>query len=355
LFVEKTRWCQGKVRPSVPVMTTNLCKIKSRNKVLLKTIDILRKIDGKKILVLSGRIAHLTLLKEGMDELINKEVENDEAEQGEFKTAYYIGGMKDFQLQESAEADVIFATYSMAEEGLDIPDLNTLILATSKSNVVQSIGRIMRKQQPDGSNVPLIIDFVDNLSSFSYQGKKRKAVYIKFKYSIGFYKVFNSKVMSRLDYLKQLYGKEYKEKVKDMRILKEKSKTLKDILTEFNKYDSSLEKELPKEIDKNVAFVKDKDDDSNSEIDHDKLLAESDSDISDSESSDDDSSYSSSSDESVKLVKKKTKMTKKETTKKKKPEKKSNKEVTKKKSNKEVTKKKPIKKKTKKTKKDKKN
>ena len=45
---------------------------------------------------------------------------------------------------ESSKKKIIFATFSQAHEGLDIPTLDTVILATPKSDIVQSIGRIMR-------------------------------------------------------------------------------------------------------------------------------------------------------------------------------------------------------------------
>ena len=34
-------------------------------------------------------------------------------------------------------ADILFATYDMAHEGLDIDRLNTVILATPKKNIIQ--------------------------------------------------------------------------------------------------------------------------------------------------------------------------------------------------------------------------
>ena len=66
----------------------------------------------------------------------------------------------------------------MSSEGLDIPTLNTIILATSRKNVEQSVGRILRKQ--DGYEIdPLIIDIVDNLKQFKNQGNIRKRHYKK--------------------------------------------------------------------------------------------------------------------------------------------------------------------------------
>jgi len=71
----------------------------------------------------------------------------------------YIGELKEKELEESSKMDVIFGSYPMAEEGLDIPDLNTVILTTPKSDIQQSIGRILRKENDD--EYPLIIDIAD--------------------------------------------------------------------------------------------------------------------------------------------------------------------------------------------------
>ena len=49
-------------------------------------------------------------------------------------TSLYIGKMKEYELNDAVEADIIFASISMAEEGLDIPQLNTLIFGCAKKN-----------------------------------------------------------------------------------------------------------------------------------------------------------------------------------------------------------------------------
>jgi len=72
----------------------------------------------------------------------------------------------------------------MASEGLDIQDLDTLILATPKSDIVQSIGRIMRKEEADYINIPLIVDIVDRLDVFYGMSYKRKRIYTQNKYEI---------------------------------------------------------------------------------------------------------------------------------------------------------------------------
>ena len=78
---------------------------------------------------------------------------------------YYLGGMKEKQLKESESKKIIIATYAMASEGLDIKTLTTLCMATPKSDVCQSIGRILR-----GTNTnPFVIDVIDDHDIFRQQ------------------------------------------------------------------------------------------------------------------------------------------------------------------------------------------
>ena len=58
---------------------------------------------------------------------------------------YYVGGMKEHALKESESKKVVVASYAMAAEGLDIKTLTTLIMATPKTDIEQSVGRILRE------------------------------------------------------------------------------------------------------------------------------------------------------------------------------------------------------------------
>ena len=95
-------------------------------------------------------------------------------------TGYYIGGMKEADLKLSEKKQVILATYAMAAEALDIPTLTTLVLATSKSDIVQAVGRILRMKHAN----PLIIDIIDQHECFLNQFNKRKAFYNEKNYKI---------------------------------------------------------------------------------------------------------------------------------------------------------------------------
>ncbi len=84
--------------------------------------------------------------------------------------------MKEADLQASSMKKISFATFSQAHEGLDIPTLDTVILASPKSDITQSIGRIMRETKGK-KNPPHIYDIHDPWSLFTAMYYKRMKVY----------------------------------------------------------------------------------------------------------------------------------------------------------------------------------
>jgi superfamily II DNA or RNA helicase len=168
-------------------MITNLCKIDQRNNLIIKIIkQILIKEPRRKILVLSGRcnaskneksVNHIQLL---VDKLLVDTNLSD-------SWGIYIGGMKRVKLELSSEKQIILGTYEMAQEGLDIADLDTLILASPlKGDITQTCGRILR-----GGNIynPLIIDIVDQIKPFSEQAKSRFGYYKSNDYKCEFFEI----------------------------------------------------------------------------------------------------------------------------------------------------------------------
>jgi superfamily II DNA or RNA helicase len=133
-------------------MITALCVNESRNKVLL---DVIAEHPTRKILLLTDRRGHCFELQSRVA-----------------GSALYIGGMSEQDLEISSRAKVIIATYSQAHEGLDIPALDTIILATPHSDVKQAVGRILR-----GAKNPIIFDIVDKWSMIPSMWKKRLAMY----------------------------------------------------------------------------------------------------------------------------------------------------------------------------------
>ena len=95
---------------------------------------------------------------------------------------YYVGGMKEKELKKSETKQVILATYAMANEGLDIATLNAEFLITPKTDVVQTIGRVLRAKH--AINDPIIYDIYDAHEVFVKQWGKRKSYYKKQGYKI---------------------------------------------------------------------------------------------------------------------------------------------------------------------------
>jgi superfamily II DNA or RNA helicase len=95
---------------------------------------------------------------------------------------YYIGGMHEEDMKKSEKKQVVLATYAVANEGLDIPSLNVEFLITPKTDVVQTIGRVLRAKHAYAD--PVIYDIVDSHEVFQRQWAKRKSYYVKNNYSI---------------------------------------------------------------------------------------------------------------------------------------------------------------------------
>ena len=215
-FKERKQWIPGRgLKSSSSRMITGLKLVNNRNKFIVKIIDEIRRCDERKILVLSDRLEHLTILKELTDKSIKTEEEKGILEEDEITSAYYIGKMKEYEQKEATEADIIFASYAMAAEGLDVPDLNTLIFATPKKNIIQCVGRILRKQIKEGDLNPLIIDVLDQLSMFTHQGNTRVRYYNKKKYTVDHYNAIEDSVVDRKKYTAAIYGKSHAEMIDD--------------------------------------------------------------------------------------------------------------------------------------------
>jgi superfamily II DNA or RNA helicase len=168
-----------------PKTINNIVSIEKRNQFIIDIVKEIMEEPERKILILSDRIEHLDILKKMID-MIDM-----------WSCEYYVGGMKQAKLDSASEADIILGSYGMASEGLDIPTLNTLILATPRREVEQSIGRITRSLNHVVQ--PLIIDIVDMLPSFVNQGIYRRKLYKKLEYNIDVYEVEDSKVIAKID------------------------------------------------------------------------------------------------------------------------------------------------------------
>ena len=78
------------------------------------------------------------------------------------------------------ELDCVFATYQLAKEGLDVPNLRYIALATpekDETTVIQSVGRVGRKA--DGKECGTVLDFVDDVGIYLGWSRKRDGYYRK--------------------------------------------------------------------------------------------------------------------------------------------------------------------------------
>lgn len=81
---------------------------------------------------------------------------------------------------DNGEIDCLFATYALAKEGLDVPNLKYVVFATpekDETTVVQSVGRVGRKAC--NKEYGTVIDFVDNFGMYKGWAKKRAGYYKK--------------------------------------------------------------------------------------------------------------------------------------------------------------------------------
>lgn len=169
-YSEEVYMYRGKV--NMARMINNICEYRPRLEFVVQTIwEVLQAEQGRRFLVLSDRRAHVDAMVQRLREL-------------GVDSAQYYGGMKAEQLKAAEDKTVIISTFAQSNEGLDLPGLNTLVLTTPKSDIIQASGRILRDKPEQRIYTPLIIDIVDNFSIFVNQAKKRAAYYKKCKYNI---------------------------------------------------------------------------------------------------------------------------------------------------------------------------
>ena len=133
---------------------------------------------GRSCLILSDRLEHLeTLMSLLHDELREQAVMISgkmTTKKGKAEREQAIEDMR------TGNKRFLFATYTLAKEGLDIPRLERLFLTTPQSDyavVTQSIGRIARTFE--GKADPIVYDYVDNIGYLQKRFKKRCSIYKK--------------------------------------------------------------------------------------------------------------------------------------------------------------------------------
>jgi superfamily II DNA or RNA helicase len=165
-------------KENIAAMINNICSYKPRTEYIIAIlIEILKNEPDRRVLILSERRNQLKSIE---DYIVEKNIANKDY-------GYYVGGMKQEQLNVSSGKQIILATFQLASEGFNVPTLNTVIFASPISDIQQSIGRILRERPEDRKYTPLCIDISDEFSVFHRKTGARLRFYNNNKYKISYY------------------------------------------------------------------------------------------------------------------------------------------------------------------------
>jgi superfamily II DNA or RNA helicase len=155
--------------PKYSTMISKLCEFGPRSDFIVRVIgDLIQENPDNQIMILCHNRSLLTYLRDAIE---YKKIAS---------VGYYLGGMKQHDLKETEGKQIVLATYAMAAEALDIKTLSTLVMITPKTDITQSVGRILRVKHEN----PIIVDIVDSHDLFQNQWKQRRAFYKKANYRI---------------------------------------------------------------------------------------------------------------------------------------------------------------------------
>ena len=153
------------------LMINKVVEYNPRNEFLVKILEDVSDEPDRQVLVLSDRVEHtkeiLRLLPDRLRE----------------KTGILGRGMKPAVRDEYCKSKkILISTYQLVKEGFDCPSLNTLVMATSRPDVDQIVGRILRVEKLKRTTHPLIVDIVD--PAFRRQFQERLKLYKDRGYTI---------------------------------------------------------------------------------------------------------------------------------------------------------------------------
>ena len=155
--------------PKFSTMISKLCDYGPRSDFIVRVIaDLIAENPKNQIMVLAHNRSLLKYIYEAVEY------------KGIGTAGYYLGGMKEADLKETETKQIVIATYAMAAEALDIKSLSTLVMATPKTDIEQSVGRILRERHSN----PIVVDIVDMHDLFKNQWRTRKTFYRKCNYRV---------------------------------------------------------------------------------------------------------------------------------------------------------------------------
>lgn len=160
-------------------LISDITENKDRNAVIVGEIQ--RAAQNGGVLVLSDRLQHLDALERVVhgsgQRTARLGIASTKAEKE--RRARILTDLNNGAL------NVVFATFKLAKEGLDVPNLRTIVFATpqkDKATVIQSAGRVARKAE--GKKFGRVIDFIDDFGIFYGYASKRKKYYKSLNYEV---------------------------------------------------------------------------------------------------------------------------------------------------------------------------
>lgn len=156
-------------------MITYLTEHEERNRLILNDLTKNREHYN---LVLSERVDHLKYLYSLLPPVLKRQAAVIDGKM----TTKALKAEREQAIEDMRTGDkrYLFATYSLAKEGLDIPRLDRLYLTTPQKDyavIVQSIGRVARTFE--GKQQPITYDYVDSIKSLLKSYKTRCSIYRK--------------------------------------------------------------------------------------------------------------------------------------------------------------------------------
>ena len=150
-----------------------LAENEDRTRLIVDNIE-----EGRPSIILSDRLAHLESMISALPESMRKDAViisgRMTSKKGKAEREQALEDMR------SGKKKYLFATYALCKEGLDIPRLERLYMASPVKDyavVTQAIGRIARKF--DGKDDPICYDFVDDIGYLVRSYKQRCSTYKK--------------------------------------------------------------------------------------------------------------------------------------------------------------------------------
>lgn len=154
-------WLRKRQQPGrLAAHAKDLSKDRKRNHFIAKFVAKMRTVD-RRVIVFSESLDHLDYLRAACIKLGLPAKD----------MAHYVGGLTKQEREANKHKPILFATYAYTSEATDIPWLDTMVMATPRSDVVQIVGRILREYED--KRFPIVLDIVDPLKVYMRFANKR--------------------------------------------------------------------------------------------------------------------------------------------------------------------------------------